>query len=57
MQQFQEAQNLRPFKVVPVEERVYQLCKGHFTAYLPGHTMVNITCQDGKASELHLSKG
>jgi hypothetical protein len=57
MQQFKEAQTLCPFKVVPVEELVYQLQKGHFIAYLPEQTMVNIACRDGKASELNLSKG
>ena len=35
MQQFEAAQTLCPFKVVPVEEQVYQLRKGHFIAYLP----------------------
>jgi hypothetical protein len=32
MQEFEAAQSLCPFKVVPVEERVYQLRKGHFIA-------------------------
>jgi hypothetical protein len=50
MQQFEAAQTLCPFKVVPVEERVYQLCKGHFLAYLPGYTTVNIRCRDGPSS-------
>jgi hypothetical protein len=50
MQQFTAAQTLCPFKVVPVEERVYQLRKGHFIAYLPGYTTVNIQCRDGTAS-------
>jgi hypothetical protein len=57
MQQFKEAHTLCPFKVVQVEERVYQLRKGHFIAYLLEQTTVNIACRDGKASELHLSKG
>ncbi len=57
MQQFEAAQMLCPFKVVPVKERVYQLRKGHFIAYLPGYTTVNIRCQDGSASEMHLKKG
>ncbi len=57
MQQFSAAQTLCPFKVVPVEERVYQLRKGHFIAYLPGYTTVNIQCRDGTASEMHLKKG
>jgi hypothetical protein len=57
MQEFEAAQTLCPFKVVPVEERVYQLRKGHFIHYLPGHTTVNIHYQDGKASEMHLKKG
>ncbi len=57
MQQFEAAQTLCPFKVVPVEERVYQLRKGHFIAYLPGYTTVNIRCRDGTASEMHLKKG
>jgi len=57
MQQFEAAQTLCPFKVVPVEERVYQLRKGHFIAYLPEYTTVNVKCRDGKASEMHLKKG
>jgi hypothetical protein len=55
MQQFEAAQTLCPFKVVPVEERVYQLRKGHFIAYLPEYTTVNVKCRDGKASEMHLN--
>jgi hypothetical protein len=57
MQEFDAAQTLCPFKVVPVKERVYQLSKGHFIVYLPGHTTVNIQSWDGKASEMHLKKG
>jgi hypothetical protein len=57
MLQFEAAQTLCPFKVVPVKEQVYQLCKGHFIAYLPGYTTVNIRCRDGSASEMHLKKG
>jgi len=57
MQEFNAAQTLCPFKVVPIEERVYQLRKGHFITYLPGHTTVNIWCRDGSASEMHLKKG
>ncbi len=57
MQQFKEAQTLCPFMVLLVEERVYQLWKGHFIAYLLEQITVNIACRDGKASELHLSKG
>jgi hypothetical protein len=57
MQQFEAAQTLYPFKVVPVEERVYQLRKGHFITYLPEYTTVNVKCRDGKASEMHLKKG
>ncbi len=57
MQEFDATQTLCPFKVVPVEERVYQLCKGHYITYLPSHTTVNIKCRDGKASEMHVKKG
>jgi hypothetical protein len=57
MQKFEDAQKLCPFKVVPVEERVYQLRKGHFIVYLPDYTTVNIQCRDGVASEVHLKKG
>jgi hypothetical protein len=57
MQKFEDAQKLCPFKVVPVEEQVYQLRKGHFIVYLPGYTTVNIKCRDGVASEMHLKKG
>jgi len=57
MQQFEAAQTLCNFKVVPVEERVYQLRKGHFIPYLPGYTTVNIQCRNGEASEMHLKKG
>ncbi len=54
MQQFEAAQNLCPFKVVPVKEQVYQLHKGHFIAYLPTFTTVNIQCQNGTTTEIHL---
>jgi hypothetical protein len=57
MQQFEAAQTLCPFKVVPVEEWVYQLRKGHFIAYLPEYTTFNIWCRDGSASKMHLKKG
>ncbi len=57
MQKFKEAQKLCPFKVVPIEERVYQLRKGHFIVYLPDYTTVNIKCRDRTASEVHLKKG
>jgi hypothetical protein len=57
MQEFDAAQTLCPFKVVPVKERVYQLRKGHFITYLPSHTTVNIRCRDGSASKMHLKKG
>ncbi len=57
MQQFEAAQKLCPFKVVPVEEQVYQLRKGHFITYLPTFTTVNIQCQNGTATEMHLKKG
>ena len=56
-QKFEDAQKLCPFKVVPVEERVYQLRKGHFIVYLPDYTTANIKCRDGVASEVHLKKG
>jgi hypothetical protein len=57
MQQFEAAQTLCNFKVIPVEERVYQRRKGHFIAYLPSYTTVNIKCRNGEASEMHLKKG
>ncbi len=44
MQQFEAAQTLCPFKVVPVEEQVYQFQKGHCIAYLPSYVTVNIQC-------------
>jgi len=57
MQQFEAAQKLCPFKVVLVEEQVYQLRKGHFITYLPTFTTVNIQCWNGTATEMHLKKG
>jgi hypothetical protein len=57
MQQFKAAQKLCPFKVVPVEEQVYQLRKGHFITHLPTFTTVNIQCRNGTATEMHLKKG
>ncbi len=57
MQQFEAVQKLCPFKVVLVEEQVYQLRKGHFITYLPTFKTVNIQCRNGTATEMHLKKG
>jgi hypothetical protein len=57
MHQFKAAQKLCPFTVVPVEEQVYQLPKGHFITYLPTFTTVNIQCRNRTATKMHLKKG
>jgi len=57
MQQFEATQKLCPFKVVLVEEQVYQLRKGHFITYLPTFTTVNIQCRNNTVTEMNLKKG
>ena len=57
MQKFKEAQNLCTFKVVPVEEHIYQLKKGRFIVYLPQATPVHLKCRDKTHSELHMNPG
>jgi hypothetical protein len=57
MQKFEAAQNLCKFKVIPVEEQVYQLRKGLFVVYVPEPTTASVKCRNGTHSELHLRKG
>ncbi len=57
MQKFKEAQSLCTFKVVPVEEHMYQLKKGRFIVYLPQATPVHLKCRDKTHSELHMNPG
>jgi hypothetical protein len=57
MQMFDEAQQICPFTVVPVEERVYQLKKSEFVVFLPAPSTIRISCRNGTHSELHLKKG
>jgi hypothetical protein len=44
MQKFKEAQNLCNFKVVLVEEDIYQLKRGRFIFYLPKAIPVHLKC-------------
>ena len=57
MQKFKEAQGLCSFKVVPVQEHIYQLKKGRFIVYLPQATPVHLKCRDKSHSELHMNPG
>jgi len=57
MQKFKEAQSLCNFKVVLVEEHIYQLKKGCFIVYLPQATPVHLKCRDKSHSQLHMSPG
>jgi len=57
MQKFKEAQSLCSFKVVPVEEHIYQLKKGRFILYLPQATPVHLKCRDKTHSKLHMNPG
>jgi hypothetical protein len=57
MQKFEAAQNLCKFKVIPVEEQVYQLRKGLFVVYVPEPTTASVKCRNRSHSELHLRKG
>ena len=56
-QQFEAAQRLCKFEIVPITERVYQLKKHHFLVYLPQALTVPIKCRNGSTTEKHLSKG
>jgi hypothetical protein len=57
MQKFKEAQSLCMFKVVPVEEHIYQLKKGSFIIYLLQATTVHLKCHDKSHSKLHMNLG
>jgi hypothetical protein len=57
MQKFKEAQSLCSFKVVPVEEHIYQLKKGCFIVNLLQATLVHLKCRDKTHSELHMNPG
>jgi hypothetical protein len=57
MQKFKEAQSLCSFKVVPVEDHIYQLKKGCFIIYLPEATPVHLKCCNKTHSELHMNLG
>jgi hypothetical protein len=57
MQKFEAAQNLCKFKVIPVEEQVYQLRKGLFIVYSPEPNTASVKCRNGTHAEIHLRKG
>lgn len=52
--QFQEAERICKFRVVPAEEQVYQVPSGKFIVYWPKPVTVNIKCQNGTFGEKHL---
>jgi len=57
MQKFEAAQNLCKFKVIPVEEQVYQLRKGLFMVYSQEPNTASVKCRNVTHSEVHLCKG
>jgi hypothetical protein len=57
VQDFERAQALCKFEVVPVEERIYQLRKNWFVVYSPTAYTVPIRCRNGTMHEAHLKRG
>jgi hypothetical protein len=57
MQNFSVAKQFCKFSVHPLEEKIYQLKRNLFAAYLPHPITVSVKCNDGKVDELHLAKG
>ena len=54
---FDEAQKICNFRVVPAEENAYQIRKGEFIVTLPQASTINVVCQNGTHSEIHLKQG
>ena len=57
VQDFERAQTLCKFEVVPVEERIYQLRKNWFMVYSPSAYTAPIRCRNGTMHECHLKRG
>ena len=57
VQDFKTAKNACKFEVAPVTEKVFQLRKNWFAAYLPGPATIPIKCRNGTVTEKHLGRG
>ena len=57
IQDFSTAKATCKFEVAPITEKVFQLRKNWFAAYLPGPATIPIKCRNGTVTEKHLSRG
>jgi hypothetical protein len=57
VQDFKTARATCKFEVSPVTEKVFQLRKNWFAAYLPGPATIPIKCRNGTVTEKHLGRG
>ncbi len=57
VQDFKTARTTCKFEVSPVTEKVFQLRKNWFAAYLPGPATIPIKCRNGTVTEKHLGRG
>jgi hypothetical protein len=57
LQNFPLAQQICKFEITPVEERIYQLRKNWYIAYLVAPHTVPIRCQNGTLRDTHLKEG
>ena len=57
IQDFATAQTACKFEIAPVTEKVFQLRKNWFAAFLPGPATIPIKCRNGTVTEKHLGRG
>ena len=57
IQDFTTARTACKFEVAPVTEKVFQLRKNWFAAFLPGPATIPIKCRNGTVTEKHLGRG
>jgi len=57
VQDFKTARATCKFEVAPVTEKVFQLRKNWFAAYLPSPATIPIKCRNGTVTEKHLGRG
>ncbi len=57
IQDFQTARTACKFEIAPVTEKVFQLRKNWFAAFLPQPATIPIKCRNGTVTEKHLGKG
>ena len=57
IQDFTTARTACKFEIAPVTEKVFQLRKNWFAAFLPGPATIPIKCRNGTVTEKHLGRG